>query len=105
MEIKSSKPTLVGEAKEILTKRNEEGELGYEQNQALENSQRFSTIDEDKAKKLVENLKKNEKINEDLAVKIVDIHPKNPATLKAILVKYRIEMTDEEIEKILKELA
>ncbi|MFH1521201.1 MAG: RNA polymerase Rpb4 [Candidatus Micrarchaeota archaeon] len=105
MEIKSSKPASVSEAKDILTKRKEETEIGYEQSQALDNSERFATVDADKAKKLIEHLMKNKKISAELAVKIVDVHPKNPSTLRAILVKDRIEMTEEEIEKILKELA
>jgi DNA-directed RNA polymerase subunit F len=105
MEIKSTKPVSIDEAKEILAKRKDDGELGYEQSQALENAQRFSTASDAKAKKIIESLKDNKKITDDLAVKIVDVHPTNPATLKAILVKYRIEMSDEEIEKILKELA
>lgn len=105
MEIKSSKPISISEAKEILAKRKGETEMGYEQSQALDNSERFATADVDKARKLIENLRKNEKISAELAVKIVDVHPKIPATLRAILVKDRIEMSEEEIEKILKELA
>ena len=42
MEIKGSKPVTISEAKEILAKRKEEqAELGYEQNQALEHAERF----------------------------------------------------------------
>lgn len=105
MDIKSSKPVPMSEAKEILAKRKEETEMGYEQTQALDNSERFANIDANKAKKLAENLRKNGKISAELAVKIIDVHPKTPATLRAILVKDRIEMSEEDIEKTLKELA
>ncbi len=105
MEIKSSRPVSVSEAKEIMAKRKEDGELGYEQSQSLENSERFAKLDADKARKSVQKLKENPKISEDMAVKIVDICPDNPATLKAILVKDRVELSDDEIDKILKELA
>ncbi|VVC04535.1 RNA polymerase Rpb4 [Candidatus Bilamarchaeum dharawalense] len=105
MEIKSSKPVSLSEAKTILSKRKGDGELGYEQSQALENTERFAIAEEDKAKKIIENLRKHEKISADLAVKIVDIRPATSATLRAILVKDRVEMSDEEVEKILKELA
>jgi DNA-directed RNA polymerase subunit F len=105
VEVKSSKPTLMANAKDVLAKRKDEGELGYEQSQALENTQRFATTETSKADKIVEKLMKNGKISEELAVKIVDIHPTNPATLRAILVKDRVEMSDGEIEETLKELA
>ena len=105
MEIKSSKPVSITEAKEILSKRSKEGELGYEQSQALESTEKFSKFKPDKAKKLLETLKNNEKISEELATKILDICPDNPATLKAILVKDRVELSEEEINKIIKELS
>jgi len=105
MEIKSTKPSSISNAKEILLKRKEDGELGYEQSQALESTQRFANLDADKADGLVQKLVKNYEMNEELAVKIVDIKPTTPATLRAILVRYRIEMPDEDVDKVLKELA
>ncbi len=104
MDVKSSKAVTVSEAKEILAKRKEEGELGYEQAQALENSERYSKYDSEKAKALVDTLAKG-KIPRETAIKIVDICPDNAATLRAILVKDRIELSDEEINGVLKELA
>ena len=92
MEIKSSRPVSVSEAKEILTKRKEDGELGYEQMQAFENSERFAAPDSKKVERLVESVKEIGKLSEETAIKIVDIRPDNPATLRAILVKDRIEL-------------
>jgi len=105
MEIKSSKPVTISTAKEILTKRKEDGELGYEQNQALENSERFAAADEKKAKAIVEALGDMEKMTPELAAKIVDVSPKSVATLRAILVKDRVELSEDEANAILKELA
>jgi len=105
MEIKSTKPSSISNAKEILLKRKDDGELGYEQSQALESTQRFANLDVDKADGLVQKLVKNYKMNEELAVKIVDIKPTTPATLRAILVRYRMEMSDEDVDRVLKELA
>lgn len=105
MKIKSSKPLPISEAKEILSKRSKEGELGYEQSQAFENTEKFAKFKPDKVKKLVETLTNNEKISEGLAVKIIDICPSDPSTLKAILVKDRIELSEEEISQIVKELS
>ena len=105
MEIKSSKAASVNEAKEILSNRKEDGELGYEQSQALEHAQRFSKNEPAKAQKLVQNLVKKGKLTEEAAIKIVDIHPNNAATVKAILLKDRIEVTEEEAEEIVKEIS
>jgi DNA-directed RNA polymerase subunit F len=105
MEIKSSKPVSVSQANEILSKRKEDGELGYEQSQALENSEKFAKHDEAKAKRIVEAILETGKVSHELAVKIVDILPDSPNTLKAILVKDKVELSDDEIAKILKEVA
>ena len=103
MKIKNSKPVPVSDAKEILSSRSADGELGYEQAQALDNAERFS--DSEKTKKILKALSKNEKVTEELAAKIADIRPKKPETLKALLVKDRVELSDEEVDSILKELA
>lgn len=105
MQIISSRPVSVSDAKEILGKRKEDGELGYEQSQALDNSDRFGDADAKKAKKLIESISKPGKISVELATKIVDIRPCCAATLRAVLVKDRIELSEDEVNEILKELA
>jgi DNA-directed RNA polymerase subunit F len=105
MEIISSKPVSISQSKEILSKRKEEGELGYEQSQALESSERFGVHEEAKVRKMVESILETGKVSHELAVKIVDIRPETPNTLKAILAKDKVELSDDEIAKILKELA
>ena len=105
MQIISSRPVSVSDAKEILGKRKEDGELGYEQSQALENSDRFGEADAKKVKKLIETISESGKISVELATKIVDIRPGNAATLRAVLVKDRVELSEEELNGILKELA
>ncbi|MBU0532304.1 RNA polymerase Rpb4 family protein [Candidatus Micrarchaeota archaeon] len=104
MEIKSSKTITVSEVKEILEKRKEDGELGYEQTQALEHAEKFYK-DSKTVRQIIATLTKNEKINEEVAAKIVDVWPKDPATLKAILIKDKIELSEEEIDQIIKELS
>lgn len=104
MEIKSSKAVSVSEAKEILAKRKEDGELGYEQTQALENCEKYARYDGEKARKLVDALAKGGKLTRETAIKIVDVGPDNPATLRAILVKDRVELSEEDINEILKQL-
>ena len=104
MEIKSSKPITLSEAKGILDKRKEEGELGYEQSQAVDSSGKFAWTEPKKAEKALESIAKVEKISPEMAVKIVDVRPDNAATLKAILVKDRVELSEDGINDILKEL-
>ncbi len=103
MNIKSSKPLTVSEASEILAKRKEEGELGYEQSQAVDNSARYAT-EPSKVRKQMDAIVSS-KITQEIATKIVDIAPNNPATLRAILVKDRVDLSEEEIAAVLKELA
>jgi len=105
MEVKSSRGASLSEAKEILAKRKEAGEMGYEQTQALDNSERFSKGDASKVAKLVDALVKKGKLTEEAAVKVADIRPDSAATLKAVLLKDRIELTEEEIEIVLKEVS
>ncbi len=104
MDIKSSKAVTVSEAKEILAKRKEDGELGYEQTQALDNCEKYARHEPEKARKLVDSLAKGGKLTRETAIKIVDVGPDNPATLRAILVKDRVELSEEEINEILKQL-
>jgi len=105
MDVKASKPVTVAEARELLSERKEQGELGYEQSQALEHAEKFTKFDTTRAKKLVSALVKGNKLSEALAAKIVDICPENAATLKAILAKDKAELSDDEISQILKDLS
>ncbi len=104
MEVKSSKAVTVEYAEEVLSKREKEGELGYEQAQALEHAKKFNKEQGKKMEKNIETLTKHEKITKEIAIKVLDIAPENPATLKTILAKDRIEISDEEAESILKEI-
>lgn len=105
MQVKSTKPVSICEAREILVKRKEDGELGYEQGQAHDYSERFGTMDPKKAEKLVEMLKGYPKVSEELAIKIIDICPDNTATLRAVLVKDRVELSEDDLNNIVKELS
>jgi len=101
MEIKSSEPLSLAEVKEILKKREKDGELAYEQAQSLENADRFSTATPAKVKKLVSEITKNAKVPVETAIKITDIMPQQASTLKAILIKDKVELSDEEIEAVI----
>ena len=103
MKINSSNPVSVAEAKELINKRLKDGELNYEQTLAIEHAEKFANGTAKAMKKKAEELvKKNEKLTLETAVKIVDIEPKNISTLKSIMLKDKIELTDEELTEILK---
>jgi DNA-directed RNA polymerase subunit F len=102
MEIKDSKPVSMLEVKEELAEREKEGELGYEQAQALEHSQALCTMTVAKFEKLKAKLSEYESLNDEMAIKILEVIPQDPSTLKAILLKDRIELEDSTVEEIVK---
>lgn len=102
MKIVESKPLHISEVKEYLEKRKEEGELAYEQDQALTHATIFAkkSAKEDKilAKKIIEIAK----VPSEIAVKIVEISPSKADTLKLILAKDRLDVSEETISELLK---
>lgn len=103
METKKSEPVPETEVKETLKKREKEDEeLAYEQAEALEHAEKFVEITPAKAKKMIEEIRKNEKIPLETAIKIVEMMPKHVSTLKAILIKDKVELSDEELNGIIK---
>ncbi|MEW5996082.1 MAG: hypothetical protein AB1657_00610 [Candidatus Micrarchaeota archaeon] len=104
MKITSSKPVPMAEVLEVLQERKKAGEeLGYEQANALEHSEKFAKCDRKKADAVLKKVKAaSPKIDEETAVKIVDIMPKGEETLRAILLKNKIEISDAEMKDIMK---
>ena len=102
MDIKSSKTLTLSEVNDMLLKRQKDSELGYEQVETLAYCEKFVKIDAKAAQKLLNALiKENEKISHDAAVRIVDIMPKKIDTLKAVLMKDKIELNEEELNGVL----
>ncbi len=103
MNIVSSEPIPLEEVKEILKKRKKEDEaLAYELDQTLENAEKFAGSSPAETRKLIEEIRKNDKIPLETAIKIVDVMPKKAQTLKTIMLKDRIELSDEEVEAVIK---
>ena len=103
MEVKTSEPAPESEVKVLLGKRKtKDEELAYEQAQAEEHAEKFAELTPAKTKKLVEDIRKNEKISLETAIRIVDIMPKYIPTLKAILIKDNVDLSDEELNAVLK---
>ena len=89
------------EAKELLEKRKEEGELKYEQKNALETLKKFVTIDTEKVRKIREKLEKIEKLRERQIIQIANLLPKDEDDLRVILQKDYTLLTPEEVKLVL----
>lgn len=101
-EVKNTRNATLGEVKEILEKRAEEGDLGFEQHTTLEYSQKFARLSKEEGNKLVKELLDMEKLNEDAAVKIADVLPVDETQVRIILAKERYSLSPEEIGEVLK---
>jgi len=91
----------LAEVKDVITDRQDEGELTAEQKLALEHSQKFARIDTKKAKKLVKELLELGFVSEVNAVKITDIMPTHADDVRLIFSKERASVEKKDIEKIL----
>lgn len=102
MEVKSEKPISWVEVKKILTKKEKEKELGYEQKNALEHLRKFCKISQQKAEKIMAELRKIEKLKDKHIVNIVNFLPENLEELRIIFAHERVVLSDEEKKKIIK---
>ena len=100
----SSKEGIVplAEVKAILEEEAGQRELSTEQKYALEHAQRFSRLDDKKAKKLIGELIEGvEGLSEVLAVKMADIMPVDAEDIRVMFAKERSQPQKKDIEKIL----
>jgi DNA-directed RNA polymerase subunit F len=91
----------LAEVKDIITERQEDGELTAEQKLSLEHAQKFARIDTKKIKKLVKELSELGFVSEVNAVKIADIMPSTADDVRLIFSKERASVEKKDIEKIL----
>ncbi len=99
MKVVQEKFVSYPKAKKILEEREKEGELSYEQKSSLEHLRKFSKLDDDE--KITEELHSIEKLREDLIVKIVNNLPKAAEDVKVLFQKDVIDLSDEDIAKII----
>ena len=103
LNIEESKKFIpLSEVKNILKKiEKERKEITYEQRIALEHSNKFAKLPNQKVKDLIKDLIKLDFIEESHIYKIVDLLPVNIEDVKTIFAKERINLNDEKIKKIL----
>lgn len=102
MKVKSSVPLSISAVREMLKAREKEGELGYEQKQAQEYVEKFAKGTRKESEKTVEKIMANGKITAEVAVTLANVAPRQAETVKAIALKDKIELTDEEANEIIK---
>ena len=103
-KINSARPVNLSEVEEVLAKRKEEGELGFEQQATLDYASKFKKLDKDKAYELATKVRElvGEKISEESAVKIADILPRSKEELLVILARERAELSEGQIKEVIK---
>lgn len=85
MIIVSEKPVSIIQVQELLEERKQDGELSFEQQNALDYAKKFSKLGVKEAKKLQGELEKIEGATEMQIVKLIDLMPKKEDEVKAIL--------------------
>ena len=101
MNVVSQKVLLNAEALELLEERKKEGELGYEQQNALQHLQTFNTLSAKEARKLFAELVEAG-LNENQALLICNLLPKREDHLKSVLIADKSEVNDDRVKEILK---
>lgn len=93
----------LAEVKQMLEAAGEErDELTYEQKIALEHARRFSRLDPKTATALKDDLLKAfPGMDEKFALRICDLVPQHPEDVLAVLQKARMELSEDDAEKVL----
>lgn len=101
MRIIETKPITMTEAKEIMVRREKEGELGYEQKIALEHLKKFTKLKPDKSKQFIDEISSVLRMNPETLAQIANILPKTPDEIRMIFAKERFSLKEDEITKII----
>ncbi|PIN95816.1 DNA-directed RNA polymerase subunit F [Candidatus Micrarchaeota archaeon CG10_big_fil_rev_8_21_14_0_10_60_32] len=103
MQSVKEKPLVLAEAREILEKRQKDGELSYEQQNALDYLQQFSYLPHKKAKELCKELKSLGFLSEAQIALLANLLPSKAIEVRTILtVDAGSEaLTDEQIKAVI----
>ena len=101
MEIKNEQPAPAALVKKLLSKREKEKELAYEQKVTLDHLKKFCTLSEKAADELLEELQGVEKLNDRQKVNIVNLLPQDLDELRLIFANERLDLSDSDKKKIL----
>lgn len=101
MEILSERAVTSYEAKKVLKKREKEGELNYEQKNALDYLNKFRKLPEKNVQELMGELKKIEKLKETHIAAIVETMPTDEDDMRLLFANERIVLEDNEKQQII----
>ncbi len=101
MKVKEINPVSMPQAKDIMLKREKEGELNYEQKVALEHLKKFTKMKASEAKKMIEELSNLLRMSPETIMQIINIMPKTPDEVRLVFAREKFSLKDEEIKKIM----
>ena len=102
MQQLSEKFLTLEEAKELLEKRKKDGELGYEQQNALDYLEKFAKLGKGESEKMRKELEGLGILTEKQVVWLVNVVPSKEDTVKAILGQEKLELSAEQVKDVLK---
>ncbi len=101
MKVLDVKAISMAEAKEILEKREKEGEFGYEQKIALEHLKKHTRLSGPDAKKLSDEISSILRMSSETMAMIANVLPKTADEVRMIFARERFSLKEEEIAKII----
>ncbi len=102
MDIKGEKQISWIDVKRVLSNKEKNRELGYEQKNALDHLRKFCKISEKKTDAMREELGKMENLKEKHVNAIVNFLPENLDELRTLFAHDRVVLSEDEKKKILK---
>jgi len=100
MNVIDEEPISIAEAKNIMNKRKNEGDLSYEQNITYEYLKKMSTLSPSKVKNIRKDLQEIEILKPKHIAKIIDILPDTDDEVKLLFEKEMTNLKKDEIKKI-----
>ncbi len=100
-EIRDSRVVCLAEVSKILSEREKDGELGFEQKKALEYAVKHSNLSYEKSKELIGKLIELPYVSEAMAVKLVDLVPKTEEEVALIFQQEKRDLTNAQIKELL----
>jgi DNA-directed RNA polymerase subunit F len=101
MKVIETKPVGMPEAREIMSSREKDKELSYEQKLAMEHLNKFTKLKPADAKKFLEELSAVLRMSEETKIQILNLLPKTAEELRMIFTRENFSLKDNEIKKIL----
>lgn len=100
-EIRSNRAVSLAEVSKILSQREKQGELGFEQKNALEYASKHTHLSVARSQELISKLSDLPYVSDAMAVKVVDLLPKTEEEVKLIFQQEKRDLTSAQVKEIL----